>query len=77
VKYLEKQILFNTERVQAILEGRKICTRRVLKQPFEVHPNGLITKRKGNERLIPYEQPYKTGDIFYVRENMVSTFKRT
>lgn len=65
---MEKPILFNTEMVQAILEGRKTCTRRVLKQPFEVHPNGFITKRKGNERLIPYEAPYKVGDILYVRE---------
>jgi hypothetical protein len=68
VSELEKQILFNTEMVKAILEGRKTCTRRVLKQPFEVHPNGFITKRKGNERLIPYEAPYKVGDILYVRE---------
>lgn len=68
VRNLEKPILFNTEMVQAILEGRKTCTRRVLKQPFEVHPNGFITKRKGNERLIPYEAPYKVGDILYVRE---------
>lgn len=65
---MEKPILFNIEMVQAILEGRKTCTRRVLKQPFEVHPNGFITKRKGNERLIPYEALYKVDDILYVRE---------
>lgn len=73
---MEKPILFNTEMVKAILEGRKTCTRRVLKQPFEVHPNGFITKRKGNERLIPYEAPYKVGDILYVRETWKKFKKR-
>jgi hypothetical protein len=64
----EKPILFNTEMVKAILEGRKTTTRRLLKQPFEVHPNGYITKPRGNERLCPYEPPYKVGDTLWVRE---------
>lgn len=31
---MKKPILFNTEMVQAILEGRKTCTRRVIKKKY-------------------------------------------
>ena len=61
-------ILFNTEMVRSILDRRKSCTRRLLKGPFTVHPNGYITKPRGNENLCPYEPPYQPGDILYVRE---------
>lgn len=32
---MEKPILFNTEMVKAILEGRKTCTRRIIKNKYE------------------------------------------
>lgn len=52
-----KPILFNTEMVRAILDGRKTCTRRIVKpQP---------TARYGAQCIMP---PYQPGDILYVRE---------
>ena len=75
-----KPILFNTEMVRAILDGRKSCTRRVVKGfiPNNVvwgytafTPKGCISCRGTfadgyGEKF--FKLPCKPGDILYVRE---------
>ena len=75
-----KPILFNTEMVQAILDGRKTVTRRCVKpQPSKVRDITIKEDNKGKYvwgyvdygdsvaiKDIPF--PYQPGDIIYVRE---------
>lgn len=77
-----KPILFNQEMVQAILEGRKSETRRVVKGIPGGYSElqGVVTSTTGNDSLIGsymfghgcscvYKKPpYQVGDILYVRE---------
>ena len=77
---IAKPVLFNTEMVKAILEGRKTVTRRLIKpQPTYSPIDGFSWKGyaygtdlpptiKGASYNFRCAAPFKSGDILYVRE---------
>lgn len=73
---MTKPILFNTEMVKALLDGRKTVTRRHLKGDAREHIQidvdnsviGVYDMFEGTVRPVLDYAPYRTGDILYVRE---------
>lgn len=78
-----KPILFNTEMVRGVLDGRKTVTRRVVKpqptgdgsKPEELKTRPGYWNAWGDDNV--YRQPYAPGDILWVRETWAKSMAGT
>ena len=78
-----KPILFNTEMVRAILDGRKTVTRRVVKPQPESRPTPMKKDScwpgcfaiQGTAKVI--RPPYQPGDTLWVRETWAKSMAGT
>lgn len=70
-----KTMLFNTDMVRALLDGRKTVTRRIAKGVMDISESCPDMKWEtpghmfqSDEALIYHKAPYQPGDYIYVRE---------
>ena len=64
-----KGICFTEEMFNAVIDGRKTQTRRIMKpQPQVFYPNGNPVLLQGDDNIKPIKPRYKAGETVYLKE---------